>query len=94
VKVAPPDDSASAAAGPETASAEPPADPPTIDEVLARHGETLRGIRGVVGVESAECDGAPCIRITVTRRTQNLLAQLPSSVEGYPVTVVERRDSH
>lgn len=71
-----------------------PAEPPTLDEVLARHGQTLRGIRGVVGVESAECDGAPCIRITVARRTEKLLSQLPPSVEGYPVTVVERRGSH
>jgi hypothetical protein len=69
-------------------------EPPTVDEVLARHGESLRGVRGVVGVDGAECHGDPCIRVTVTRRTQKVLSELPTSVEGYPVTVVERRSRH
>ena len=70
-----------------------PAEPPTLDEVVARHGEELRAVRGVVGVDSAECNGAPCIRVTVVRRTQKMLSQLPSSLEGFPVSVVERRGS-
>ena len=98
VNSAPAEEPAAAVALPEAAAdATPEAatdEPPTLDEVLARHGETLRRVRGVIGIEGAECDGAPCIRITVARRTQKLLAQLPPSVEGYPVTVVERRGSH
>jgi hypothetical protein len=75
---------------PEAAAAEPP----PLDEVVARHGDTLKGIRGVERVDSAECNGAPCIRITVFRRTQKLLSELPVSLEGYPVTVAERKGGH
>ncbi len=68
--------------------------PPTLAEVLMQHMDSLTSIRGVVGVDSAACNGAPCIQITVARRTQKILAELPVSLEGYPVTVVERGGGH
>jgi hypothetical protein len=70
------------------------APPPTLAEVLTQHMDSLTSIRGVVGVDSAACNGAPCIQITVARRTQKILAELPVSLEGYPVTVVERGGGH
>lgn len=67
---------------------------PTLDEVLERHGDELRAVRGVVGVAAGDCNGAPCIRVTVARRTQKLLSQLPQSLEGYPVSIVEHQGGH
>ena len=69
-------------------------EPPTLDEVLERHGDELRAVRGVVGVAAGDCNGAPCIRVTVARRTQKLLSQLPQSLEGYPVSIVEHQGGH
>jgi hypothetical protein len=86
---------------PDAAADEPVIEPdgkadeaPTLDEVLERHGDELRSVRGVVAVAGAECNGAPCIRVTVTRRTQKLLSQLPQTLEGYPVSVVEHQGGH
>jgi hypothetical protein len=70
------------------------AQPSGIDAAVARNIDTLTAIPGVVNVDSATCNSAPCIRITVTRRTQSLIAKLPASVEGYPVTVAERSSGH
>lgn len=70
------------------------AQPSAIEAAVARNIDTLTAIPGVVNVDSATCDAGPCIRITVTRRTQSLIAKLPASVEGYPVTVAERSSGH
>jgi hypothetical protein len=70
------------------------AQPSGIDAAVARNIDTLTAIPGVVNVDSATCNAAPCIRITVTRRTQSMLAKLPASIEGYPVMVAERSSGH
>ncbi len=70
------------------------AQPSGIDAAVARNIDTLTAIPGVVNVDSATCNSAPCIRITVTRRTQSMIAKLPASVEGYPVMVAERSSGH
>ena len=35
------------------------------------------------------CDGAPCIKIYVAKKTPGLLAQLPATIAGHPVAVEE-----
>lgn len=90
----PPAQPDAAADDPTTEVEETADEPPTLDEVLVRHGDELKAIRGVVAVAGAECSGAPCILVTVTRRTQKLLSQLPQSLEGYPVSVVEHQGGH
>lgn len=42
---------------------------------------------GVVGTAIGRCDGLPCIRVLVARKTRAVEQQIPLSVEGYPVRV-------
>jgi hypothetical protein len=61
----------------------------TIERVLEEHTDLWMSIPGVVGTGIGVCDGEPCIRIFVTKRTQGLLEKLPSDTGGYVVDVVE-----
>lgn len=56
-----------------------------IDEVLATHREGWLARPGVTGVGVGRCDGKPCIVLYLVRRTDELEASLPDSVEGHPV---------
>jgi len=47
---------------------------------------------GVVGVAEGVCDGRPCIKVFVARKTPDVLKAIPGSVEGYPVAVEETGD--
>ena len=97
-RAAPPPSRPAAADSSGTRQARPLADTaassPALAEVLAQAYDSLTAIRGVVGVDSVACDAGMCIRITVTRRTQSLLASLPASIDGYQVVVAERRSGH
>ncbi len=35
------------------------------------------------------CEGAPCIKIYVAKKTPELLAQLPATIAGHPVVIEE-----
>ncbi len=35
------------------------------------------------------CDGAPCIKVYVARKTPELLGQIPATIAGHPVAVEE-----
>ena len=61
-----------------------------IAEVIARHAPELMKHPGVVGVyEGRTSRGATCIRIMVAKRTRELVARLPRTLEGYPVEIDE-----
>jgi len=68
--------------------------PRSIDAVLQEHTTSLMSISGVVGAAVGECDGKPCIKVFVARGTAELLARVPTSLEGYPVTVEETGEFH
>ena len=61
----------------------------TIEEVLARHTDSLMMIPGVVGVGQGEVDGNPSVQVFVVEASAELRRRLPSRLEGYPVQVVE-----
>jgi hypothetical protein len=61
----------------------------TITETLARHTDGLLAIPGVVGVGEGQLHGDAAVQVLVVRRTPELERRLPSSLEGYPVHVVE-----
>lgn len=44
---------------------------------------------GVVSVAQGEREGKPCIRVYVSRRTDDVLKRLPSNLDGFPVSVEE-----
>ena len=61
----------------------------TIQEVLGEHTDEWMSIPGVVGTGIGECEGEPCIRIFVVKKTSELMQKIPSEVEGYTVDVHE-----
>ncbi len=63
--------------------------PPDISTVLARRTDSLMAIPGVVGVGEGEQDGRPTVYVMVERRTAELDAALPDSIDGYAVEVRE-----
>lgn len=60
-----------------------------IEEVLKAHTDSLMAIPGVVGTAEGRCDGAPCIRVLVVKKTPELEKQIPKKLDGYPVEIVE-----
>ena len=61
----------------------------TIEVVLEENTEALMSIPGVVGTAQSECEGAPCIKVYVTKKTAELLKRIPPTIEGYSVSVQE-----
>ena len=61
----------------------------TIEQVLQDHTDNLMTLSGVVGTAQGECNGKPCVIVFVVEKTAELLRQIPSVLEGYPVEVDE-----
>ena len=61
----------------------------TIEEVLKEHTDSLMSLPGVVGTAQGRCEGKPCIKVFVAKKTPQPLRQIPSSLEGYLVAVEE-----
>ncbi len=61
----------------------------TIDAVLSQHTPSLMSLPGVVGTAQSECDGTPCIKVYVSKKRPDLLRQIPSQIDGFPVVVEE-----
>lgn len=61
----------------------------TIEAVLKEHTAGLMALEGVVGTGQGQRDGKPCIHVYVLKKTPELLAQIPSTLEGYAVEVQE-----
>lgn len=61
--------------------------PKSIDAVLAAHNDSLMAIPGVVGTAVGRCKGAPCIRVLVTRTSDELRRRIPRELEGFPVQI-------
>jgi len=58
----------------------------TIQAVLREHTDSLMSLPGVVGTAQGECEGKPCIKVFVVKKT---LEQIPSELDGYPVATQE-----
>jgi hypothetical protein len=61
----------------------------SLEEVLKEHTVGLMAISGVVGTAQGLCDGKPCIRVFIVERSEEILSQIPTEIEGYPVEVQE-----
>jgi hypothetical protein len=61
----------------------------SIEQVLQERTPEWLSIPGVVGTAIGECEGTPCIRILVERKTPELVEQLPSVVDGFVVDIQE-----
>ena len=62
---------------------------PTIEAVLKEHTDEWMSIPGVVGTGIGACEGKPCIRIFVVKKTPELLKKIPPKLEGFVVDVEE-----
>src|SRR5574341_155179 len=60
-----------------------------IEKVLEEHTTELMSIKGVIGTAEGLCDGKPCIKIFVIKRTRQLTQRIPTKLEGYPVVIEE-----
>jgi len=66
----------------------------TIEEALKAHTDRLMSIPGVVGTAQGLCEGKPCIKVFVSKKTSELLRQVPAVAGGYPVAVEETGEFH
>lgn len=60
-----------------------------IADVLARHTPELMAIPGVVGTGQGLQDDRPCIIVFVEEKTDELVREIPTTLEGWPVRVDE-----
>jgi hypothetical protein len=58
-----------------------------IEEVFKRHIDSLMTIKGVVGAGQGICDGNPCIKVFVTKKTKELEEKIPGELDGYKVKI-------
>ena len=61
----------------------------TITEVLGAHTDHLMSVPGVLGVAEGQCEGRPCIKVYVKKRTAQVRRKIPSTLGGYPVSIEE-----
>jgi hypothetical protein len=60
-----------------------------IESVLEKHSARLMAINGVAGTAIGICQGEPCIKVYVVRKNPELLRQVPTTLEGYAVSIEE-----
>jgi len=60
-----------------------------IKKVLEEHTLKLMSIEGVVGTAQGLCNGKPCIKVYVIKKTRQLTQRIPTTLEGYPVVIEE-----
>jgi hypothetical protein len=61
----------------------------SMDEVQEEHQKRLLAIPGVVGMGQGLSDGKPCFRVYVDKLTPELSARIPTTIERYPVVVIQ-----
>ena len=61
----------------------------TIGEVLEDLTDRVMLIPGVVGTAEGLCEGRPCLKVFLAKKTPELLRQIPAVLEGYPITAEE-----
>ena len=60
-----------------------------IEEALKKHTRVLLSITGVTGTAIGLCDGKPCIKVYVLKKTPELDEKIPGQIEGYTVVIEE-----
>jgi hypothetical protein len=60
-----------------------------IEEVIKEHAREWMAIPGVVGGGQGLCEGKPCIKVFVIKKTPDLEQKLPKTLDGYPVVIEE-----
>ena len=61
----------------------------TIEQVQEEHTDDWMAIPGVEGIAIGLFEDKPCIKIFTSSKPQQLRANIPSTIEGYPVVIEE-----
>ena len=61
----------------------------TIKQVQEEHTDEWMAISGIEGTAIGLFEGKPCIKIFTSSKPQQLRANIPSTIEGYPVIIEE-----
>ena len=59
----------------------------TLDTARQALTDSVIDMPGVTGVGIGECDGRPCLKVFIERRSDELEASIPRSMEGIPVEI-------
>jgi len=61
----------------------------SVKEALEEHTLELMSIEGVVGTAQGLCNGKPCIKVYVIKKSGQFTQRIPTTREGYPVVIEE-----
>ena len=61
----------------------------SMDEIQEEQEKRLMAIPGVVGMGQGLSEGKRCFRVYVDRLTPELSEKIPTTIEGYPVVVIQ-----
>lgn len=61
----------------------------SIKTVLEENTDFLMSIEGVVGIAQGLCEDKDCIKVFVTKKTDKIQEQIPKSLDGYMIEIVE-----
>lgn len=61
----------------------------SIEEAQEELTPQVMALPGVVGIAIGECEGKPCIKVLVVKKTNELMGKVPSTFKGYKVAVDE-----
>jgi len=64
-------------------------DKKSIKTVLEENTDFLMSIQGDVGIAQGLCEDKDCIKVFVTKKTDKVQEQIPKSLDGYMVDIVE-----
>jgi hypothetical protein len=60
-----------------------------VGELLRKHTDELLSLPGVVGTGQGLCDGRPCIKVYVVKKTPELEAEIHRLLDPYPLSIEE-----
>ena len=61
----------------------------TIESVLKENTDRLMSLPGVVGIAQGLCEGKPCIKVLIIKKTCDIMNRIPFKIDGYRVMVQE-----
>lgn len=61
----------------------------SMDEVLEKYNEALMAIPNVIGTGQSLCDGQPCIKVYVQKRTPRTDKQIGDILDGHLFQIQE-----
>jgi len=66
----------------------------SISEVLKEHTDELMSIQGVVGAAQGLYKNKPCIKVLVSKDTQEIRNSIPHEIDGYLVVIQKSGEIH